>query len=54
MSPEGKKRNKKPLNNASNVMSFNYRILLVELAQRDRVIALQRDAIEALERKAGR
>lgn len=50
MRPEGKKGKKKPLNNASNVMPKSYTILLMELGQKDRVIARQRSVIEALER----
>lgn len=49
MSARGKKRKKKPRNNTYNVMSKSYRILLAELGAKDRVIAMQRDAIEGLE-----
>lgn len=49
MRQEGRKGKKKPLNNASNVMSKSYAILLAELGMKDRVIAMQRDAIESLE-----
>ena len=51
MSAQGKKRKKDPAKNTSKKLSNNYTILLVELSQRDRVIAMQRDAIEALERR---
>lgn len=49
MSAEGRKGKKKPRNNTYNVMSKSYRILLAELGGKDRIIAMQRDAIEGLE-----
>jgi hypothetical protein len=51
MARMGKKRKIGRAKNTSNKLPKSYTILLCELAQRDRVIAMQRDAIEALERR---
>ena len=50
MSARGKERKKSAPKSASKIVPKSYTILLTELAFKDRIISMQRDAIEALER----